>query len=478
MHTQKGKITKRYNKLKTNKMLKQKGGVSPDDKPPIRKRGKMASNSGAEPNGAAAAANMPIERIPGFVEKLEDGELPHQDEGLIHNKKNNFETFNVFQYDYDGGVGDIILVGEDHSIKPISFNVLDVLKILRIVKYDSPPEIYIEFDTYSNIPSDVPVLGEMSKGVPFLPDKEMLDLLKTEITNSEKMRLSHMGILKYSGFQTIKYVEPRNMVLIKYVLEVNSKRFEKKDMHSLFLKLFDIVTRFSVEECEKLENEFNLLYERKLLMAAIVNRYIDYVQSELKKKISLPKEIQKGITLETQKIKFTKLSTFVKRLRELVGTAEKMSQIRTFFTTVYFEFFKRDMRDFEEVFEQKKHTGFEPNITMFLIDLNVICEMESDMRQKKNITISLGSEHTKRIIEYINFLISNNINMIRNVLEYNNDAELGLVSNSKSSKSFITTAEILQSLLDKPTYARKVVMQLFDPKLGKDKVLLSFKGNN
>jgi hypothetical protein len=153
--------------------------------------------------------------------------------------------------------------------------------------------------------------------------------------------------------------------------------------------------------------------------AANVNRYIDNIQLQIKEGITIPKKELYEITLDTQPLRYAKLSTFIRATLRIVPNREVRMRIRSFFMGKY-------LIDYYEVNMEAimKYDGLniikliKSNLLCFLVNLQVISELERDIMEDKNMVIRLGFDHIERIIEYIKYTYKSNIHTCKVILEY------------------------------------------------------------
>jgi hypothetical protein len=311
-----------------------------------------------------------------------DSESERIDIGPIKNKLNNFDSF----YIYRNNGQDIILVGENHDTKPKSDNIVDIIKLMMVAKYEKLPDIYTE--ETSKIPSSI----RQKKSIKIPENYE------PEFTSSKHSKfISHMDVLELSGYEYTGTNVRLNILLYEVIGQFfneniilkNAKKAARKmygsikegsiDPYVFLNNILIALVNLNVEELKKYDRQLSKYYKKIASNINLYNRYVtDRIlpikPSTIKKNrdiLKLSKRLKHGIgrirshniTFKNQKIvKFLKntlrkgikhnqsnilrhdviesitLSAFARFLKTIltsIDSQEKQTKISQYFREIY-----------------------------------------------------------------------------------------------------------------------------------------------
>jgi len=351
------------------------------------------------------------------------------DEGdKVFNKGNNFYSLNIFKAKSSNKSNpdiDIVLIGEDHDIKPKSSSVLDVINMMAEQKYkDNKPDIYLELKT--QIPDE---LGEYSGKVSHKMYLSPVKNTQSYISLLKRHKYGYIGVecrVELFMDSALRFYFKNNIVFSEGTNYV-SKRKSTIDPLDFVWLLYESMVYFDLKKCLELEEPlfayYNLFSERFTKH----NKFIKTVQSRkaAKSRNGIDKR-PSGATNKTRRRKihnnrfkqYTLLS-LCEYMMKLVPDSRVRDRITKFFNN------PEQLRNFENnialtsslaLHEIKGHyytwymetnrEGHTFNLSFvgtFLVDLLTICYLETNIARGVSAFVGLGAEHTRVIAEYLRF---------------------------------------------------------------------------
>jgi hypothetical protein len=346
----------------------------------------------------------------------------------LYNKGNNFYSLNIFKVKTSNKASpeiDIVLVGEDHEIKPKSSSVLDIIDLMSEIKYkDNKPDIYLELKT--QIPDE---LGTYKGKVSSKKYQQPVKNKQSYISLLKRHKYGYIGVecreelfmdsaLRFYFKDNIVFSEGTNYV---------SKRRSNIDPLNFVWKLYDFVITFDLEKCKKLEEPLLSYYIGFSDIFTKHNKFIKTVQSRkaaksrngTNKRPNVAKNKTRRRKIYNNPFKKYTLASLCEYMIRLVPNPEIRARITQFFKSDVqiqnlenkiqisnaLELHEIDGHNYTLYLETNQE-GEKFNLTFvgaFLVDLLTICYLETNIARGVSAFVGLGSDHSRVISEYLRF---------------------------------------------------------------------------